>query len=421
MINGKYEYLLGANRYAHESVLRLTLEWPAPASRYMPTPSSDTLRLLRQLLPTLADAAPAAVRSAAQDPLYPWSDQGLDLGRVALHAIVSLHLELGLDCRVCAPCDGADAQRALLVFTCDTLSISVQALRVVVKFLNQIVSADGAATLDPHALRRDFATFAASRLLKADLLYLIQQAHQRDIPALHIGDFRVIFGHGRRQRHMRRQVGHQTSHLGYITAVNKHQSYEFMQRVGLPVPRQFAVYDQAAAVRAAATIGYPVVIKPAATDFGTGITVGAIDAPAVAKAYERARRYGKCVVVEQFIAGDDHRLLVIDGAVVAAARRVPGHVVGDGEHTVAALIERENRNPQRGDTNAKATPLTRLVLDEEAHEVLMLAGRTAQSVPADGEHVPLRRMSNLSRAAPAWMSPIRSIPTTVPLPYWRHR
>lgn len=397
MVGGKYKFMVGANGYAHESVLKFRLDWSLPDSRYLQAPSARVLGRLRRFLPRLGDETPDAACVDAQGQVGLWTEHGLDLGRVALSAMVSLHHEVGLDCRVCHACDLTHPQRAISVCTCDTLKISAEALRVVLKFLDQLGPAEPADQPDPTVLRQEFVRFAAPQMLKVDLTYLMDQARRRDIPALHIGDKRVVFGHGCRQRNMRRQVGDQTSHLGYMTAVDKHRSYEFMQRVGLPVPRQFAVYDQAAAQRAAESIGYPVVIKPAASDFGTGITVGAIDSPAVARAFKRARRYGNCVIVEQFIAGDDHRLLLINGAVVAAARRIPGGVVGDGEHTVAELIAFENRNPQRGDANFSTTPLSRLLLDEEAREVLRLAGRTAQSVPERGEHVLLRRMSNISQ------------------------
>ena len=95
------------------------------------------------------------------------------------------------------------------------------------------------------------------------------------------------------------------------------------------------------------------------------------------------------MIVESFLEGDDHRLLVVNGELVAATRRTPGHVVGDGEHTIVQLIEIVNQDPRRGVGHEKV--LTRLGLDAQAEKMLERAGLTAQSVPERGRVVYLDR------------------------------
>jgi cyanophycin synthetase len=116
-------------------------------------------------------------------------------------------------------------------------------------------------------------------------------------------------------------------------------------------------------------------------------------------AFEKAREHGRAIVVEKFVDGFDHRLLVIDGELIAAAKRVPGHVVGDGRHTIEELVEGVNRDPRRGVGHEKV--LTRLELDHQALRLLSQKHLTPQSVPQDGEPIYLRSTGNLSTGGTA--------------------
>ncbi|MVY40314.1 acetate--CoA ligase family protein, partial [Escherichia coli] len=137
-------------------------------------------------------------------------------------------------------------------------------------------------------------------------------------------------------------------HIAVEIASDKNICNQLLGDLGLPVPQQRVVYDGEEALSAARRIGYPVVIKPLDGNHGRGVTVNIADDEAVEMACTVANDEGSAVVVESMIAGDDHRLLVVNGELVAAARRVPGHVVGDGVHTISALVEKVNQDPRRG-------------------------------------------------------------------------
>ena len=105
------------------------------------------------------------------------------------------------------------------------------------------------------------------------------------------------------------------------------------------------------------------------------------------------------IFVETYVAGDDHRLLVVNGELIAATKRTPGHVVGDGKHTVAQLVDIVNSDPRRGIGHEKV--LTRLELDAQAAMMLDRANLKVDSIPADGQIVPLRSTANLSTGGTA--------------------
>ncbi len=127
-------------------------------------------------------------------------------------------------------------------------------------------------------------------------------------------------------------------------------------------------------------------------------------------AYQNAKEQGDEVVVERFAPGDDYRILVIDGKVVAVSRREPAHVIGDGQKTISQLVEDVNTDPRRSDHHA--TALSKIVLGPVALEVLREQGYSPDSVPSQNERVLIRRNANLSTGEPLRTSPTRSIPTS---------
>jgi len=115
--------------------------------------------------------------------------------------------------------------------------------------------------------------------------------------------------------------------------------------------------------------------------------------------YQNAREHGKDIVVEKYIPGCDYRLLVVGNKLVAAARRVPAHVVGNGQSSIAELVEDVNRDPRRSEGHA--TVLSKIKLDAIALTVLAEAGFTPQSIPTAGQVVLIRRNGNLSTGGTA--------------------
>ena len=174
-----------------------------------------------------------------------------------------------------------------------------------------------------------------------------------------------------------------------------------LRDLGSPVPQQALVYSERHAQRAAARIGYPVVLKPLDANHGRGVSINLVNEDQVRTAYGVARENarGRSVLVESFIEGMDHRMLVVNNELVAVAKRVPGHVVGDGERSIAELIDIVNEDPRRGIGHEKV--LTRLELDHQAERLMEKAGLNKDSVLPEGEVFYLRSTANLSTGGTA--------------------
>ena len=250
------------------------------------------------------------------------------------------------------------------------------------------------------AERDEFIRYAQRRHLGPSTMALVRAAEERRIPWIRLNEQSLIqFGHGRYQQRIQATVTSRTSHIAVELASDKEETNRILATLGLPVPRQRLVQEVEEAVEAAEAVGYPVVVKPFNANHGRGITIHVTTAEDVRAAFAVAREHSRSVIVESFITGDDHRMLVIDGALVAVSRRVPGHVVGDGVRTIEQLVEEVNRDPRRGIGHEKV--LTRLTFDHQAETMMARKGYTRDSVPESGESVFLRSTGNLSTGGTA--------------------
>jgi cyanophycin synthetase len=194
-----------------------------------------------------------------------------------------------------------------------------------------------------------------------------------------------------------------TGRTGYIATMMAHNKFKASRTLadaGLPLPTGEVVLDVERAQQVAAGLGWPVVVKPANSEQGVGVVPGICDPDTLRGAFDAALRLSsRGVIVERHVDGDDHRLLVVDGRLIASARRTPGGVTGDGVHTVGQLIERVNNDPRRG--AGTRSLLRRLVLDDEARDCLRRCGLTVDSVPGQGQWIALRRTANISTGGTA--------------------
>ena len=248
--------------------------------------------------------------------------------------------------------------------------------------------------------RDEFIRFAQRRALGPSTSSLVRAAEHRGIPWLRLNDQSLVqLGHGKFQQRIQATVTSSTSHIAVELASDKEETNKILATLGLPVPKQELVQSDAQAIRAAKRIGFPVVTKPYNGNHGRGISIRLTNDQEVAQGYAVAREHARSVIVETFLEGDDHRLLVVNGNLVAATRRTPGHVVGDGTHTIEQLIDIVNQDPRRGVGHEKV--LTRLELDAQAHKMLEHVNMRSDSVPGAGEVILLRSTANLSTGGTA--------------------
>ncbi|WP_294635839.1 cyanophycin synthetase [uncultured Aquabacterium sp.] len=208
----------------------------------------------------------------------------------------------------------------------------------------------------------------------------------------------VQFGWGSKQRRIWAAEVDNTSAVSESIAQDKDLTKRLLAAAGVPVPKGRPVIDFADACQVATEIGWPVVVKPRDGNQGKGVTVNIVSTDHLEIAFKVAAEYGE-VMVESYLPGNDFRLLVVGDRLVAAARRDPPHVIGDGVHTIRELVAKVNEDPRRGDGHA--TSLTKIRIDEIAVARLQVQGLTPDDVPEKGRRVIMRNNANLSTGGTA--------------------
>ena len=229
---------------------------------------------------------------------------------------------------------------------------------------------------------------------------IVQAARERGIPHYRLNTQSLVqFGYGSKQRRIQAAETDRSSAVAESIAQDKDLTRMFLQTVGVPVPDGRPVTDAEDAWAAAQEIGAAVVVKPQDGSQGRGVATNLQTREQVIAAYQAALQESDSIIVERYAAGHDYRLLVVGGKVVAASRREPAHVIGDGTHTIRQLVDVANTDPRRGDHHANV--LSKMRLDAVALGVLHDQGCTPESIPTVGQLVLIRRNANLSTGGTA--------------------
>ena len=231
---------------------------------------------------------------------------------------------------------------------------------------------------------------------------IVDEAVKRGIPFFRLNRGSLVqLGYGKNQERIRATMTGQTGSLAVDFAQDKWETKSLLENHGVPVPKGIETSRYKSAKAAIKRIGYPLVIKPSDGNHGRGITVGVNNEEHFEIAYEAALKQSKngYVIIEQMLAGADFRFLVINGTLVAAAKRIPAHVRGNGKLSIQQLIDKENENPLRGYGHENV--LTEIDVDSQTERLIADAGYRLDSVLDKGEILYLKTTANLSTGGTA--------------------
>lgn len=224
---------------------------------------------------------------------------------------------------------------------------------------------------------------------------IINEAVSRGIPWIRLNKYSLCqLGYGANQKRIQATITSQTSSIGVGIACDKEDTKYLLEQAEIPVPKGEIVRSIAGLQDAIKYLGFPLVIKPINGNHGRGITTDIKNEESATKAYEAAKEISRSVIVEKYITGEDYRLLVINYKLVAAAKRTPAQVIGDGKSSIQMLIDAINRDPKRGYGHEKV--LTYITIDEMSMQLLRKQNYTLDTVLKKDEILNLKDTANLS-------------------------
>lgn len=229
---------------------------------------------------------------------------------------------------------------------------------------------------------------------------IVEEAASRGIPWLRLNRFSLVqLGYGANQKRVQATVASTTGSIAVEIACDKEDTKDILEDNGIAVPRGRIVTTEEGMFDAIDRIGYPVVTKPINGNHGRGATTNINTAEDAKIAFAAAKEHSRSVIVEKFITGFDFRLLVINYQFVAAAKRTPASVLGDGKSTIQELIDEVNKDPRRGFGHEKV--LTAIKVDHHTEVILKEKGLTLDSIVPAGELLLLKPTANLSTGGTA--------------------
>jgi cyanophycin synthetase len=391
---------LGPNIYTNWRLIGLTVELGAledwPTGRL----GEGFIQKLLTALPGLAEhGCSHAVEGGFLRRLR--EDGGTWLGHVLEHCAIEVQNTAGAKVTFGKTRGTGVPGEYHVVYDYEEEEVGLEAGRLACRLINSLLPAElahvepGDEQFDWKRAQEEFIRMAQRLAFGPSTASLIQAAEARDIPWLRLNRYSLVqMGHGKYQKRIQATITSETRHIAVEIASDKEETNRILGDLGLPVARQRLVHDEERAIKAAERLGFPVVVKPLDANHGRGVSIGMTDPEQVRAAFKLAREHSRAVLVESFLEGYDHRMLVVNGKLIAVAKRMPGHVVGDGRHSVRELVELTNQDPRRGIGHEKV--LTRLEIDHQALRLLERKGYGPDSVPPAGELVFLRSTGNLS-------------------------
>jgi len=345
-------------------------------------------------LEALSTALPAVVHRLADAPGAEGQEEQPSVHWPELLAAVALELQRAAGAQVgyAQAVPWGDERAWWVVVEYEHEEVGLEAMRQAAELLRTLLAgapANGAEMVSRLRTLYDEVRFGPSTGV------IVEEARRRGIPVRRIGSGSMVqLGLGKHLRRIRATATDTTSLIGADVAQDKDLTKRMLQNIGLAVPVGAVARTLEGAQEIAREIGFPVILKPLDGNQGRGISPRLDGAGELEHAWSRAAGRYERMVVERYVPGRDHRVLVVNGRVEAVAERVPAHVVGDGARSIRALIEEVNRDPRRGAGHANL--LTAIPLDEATEEFLASTGRTLDLVPPEGEWVSLRATANLS-------------------------
>ncbi len=229
---------------------------------------------------------------------------------------------------------------------------------------------------------------------------IVDEAIARGIPYIRLNRHSLVqLGYGMNQKRIRATIASTTSSIAVDIACDKEETKNLLEAAEIPVPRGRIVYSEEGLKEALERISYPIVTKPVDGNHGKGATTNINNWEDAIRGLEAAKKYSRGVIVEKFITGQDHRVLVINYKFVAAAIRKPASVVGDGISNIQELIDKTNEDPRRGYGHEKT--LTQIKVDDFTLDMLVKANLTLESILPNGKELLLKPTANLSTGGTA--------------------
>ena len=380
--------LEGPNVYLHRPVIFMRLDLEELTVRE----SNQYPGFVDWLLQKLPDLAVHYCGLGRKGGFLERLQEGTYFGHVVEHVVLEMEHVLGYEVIYGKTRNAGMPNLYDVVMEIESPQVAMQLINIAIELVQAGVSG---LEFDLERRLEDVQRLQAVTDLGPSTKAIVWAAKQRKIPVRRVGAHSLVqLGTGKYRKWIKATLTSQTSAVAVDIASDKELTKLLLQDAGLSVPAGGMAATLEEARHWFLNLRKPVVVKPLDGCQGQGVTLEVEQIADLEQAFYFAQKISRQVIVEEQMVGKQYRLLVVNGRLVAASERVPAHVIGDGEHSVEALIQIANLNPLRGDDHEK--PLTKIPVDEFVQQFLARKNITLEQIPSAGEVVFLRDGANLS-------------------------
>src|SRR5688572_21275029 len=254
--------------------------------------------------------------------------EGTHLPHILEHVALELQVLAGSDVKFGRVVPSGDAGVWWVMVAYEEEEVGLRAVREAVRLLKACISGD---PVDTGRLIPDLQSLWQQVRLGPSTGAIVEEARRRGIPVRRLNSRSLVqLGLGKNLRRIQATMADSTSSIAVEIAQNKDETKRVLESIGLPVPTGDVARTLDRALEIVEEIGYPVILKPLDASHGRGISGRIENETALQEAWDVALEYSNRIVIEKYAEGRDHRVLVINGKVVACAERIPARVTGDG-------------------------------------------------------------------------------------------
>lgn len=324
-------------------------------------------------------------------------ERGTWAGHIIEHIAIELQCLAGMNVGYGKTLDTSKKGIYIVVFRYLVESVALNAAAIAVSLFEAVAQEK---YFDINQAVSNLKVLRENHMLGPTTWSIVKEAQSRGIPFIRLNEeSHIQLGYGANQKQIQASIACNTSAIAVETADEKNRVKNYLKRAGIPVPDGEVVCSEQEALLVFKSLGTATVVKPEVGNHGNGSTINVTDPEQLKMAFHAALAYYPEVIVEEYVKGDDFRFLVINGKFVAAAKREPAHIIGDGRSTIDELIQAVNSDPLRGFGHEKV--LTQIEVDEMTQRLLALKGLSIDSVPSKQEVVYLKATANLSQGGTA--------------------
>ena len=323
--------------------------------------------------------------------------EGTWMGHVVEHIALEIQKLAGMDVRFGRTRNTGEKGIYYVIFSYMEEEVGIFAAKSAVKIAKSLITGEA---YDIEADLQEMREIREEERLGPSTGSIVEEAESRGIPFMRLNRHSlVMLGYGINQKRVQATITSNTSNIAVDLACDKEETKYLLEKANIPIPRGRIVIKDNELKNAIESIGFPLVIKPVNANHGKGATINIKTKEEAFEALDEAQKYSRAVIVEKFIEGFDFRLLVINYKLVAAAKRTPAYIIGDGKSSVQTLIDALNSDPRRGYGHEKM--LTTVKVDGMTLNILSEKGLILDSVLPAGEVLYLKSTANLSTGGTA--------------------